>query len=323
MKALYFEKTGSLDFLKLTERPFPSPRTDEAVVQIKAAAINPSDPKIVLGKMSDVHAPRIPGRDFSGIVVEGPPEWKGKEVLGTGSGLGAQIDGTHAQFASVPVDALVEKPKGLSFETAAGLGLSYLTAWAALVDAGKISKNDTVLILGAAGAVGSSAVKIAKYLGARRIIGTLRNGSERSRIRGVPADDWIELDRSQLSDSVLQLTQGRGVDLALDVIGGPLFEPVNRSMALNARHVVLATNPAEVTFNLLNFYHQQTRLIGLDTLKFTTEEITSTLKRILPLVAEGALTVPEAELIPIERAIEAYRMVSEGTAPKKFVIRME
>lgn len=320
MKSLFFESTGSLDQLKVTQRPQPVPSADEVLVQIRAAAINPSDPKSVLGKMKETRAPRIPGRDFAGVVVEGPPGWKGKEVFGTGGILGFARDGSHAELAAIPVAALVEKPMELSFGQAAALGLSYLTAWTATVEVGQLSKADTVLILGAAGAVGSSAVKIARYLGARRILGTLRDVGERGRAAGLPADDWIELDQHPLPGGALEATEGRGVDLVLDVVGGPLFEAVNQSLAHRGRHVVIASTPPEVRLNLVDFYHREARLFGVDTLKLSYEQSARTLAAIVPLVKAGALTPPEIETVSIEEAVPAYRSVLEGKARKKIVI---
>lgn len=320
MKALYFEKTGSLDYLTLTTRPDPVVGADEVLVRIEAAAINPSDPKNVMGKMSESRPPRIPGRDFSGVVLEGPPAWKGKDVFGSGGLLGFAKDGSHAELAAIPAAALVEKPQGLGFGEAAALGLSYLTAWTAIVEAGRVSKDDTVLVLGASGAVGSSAVKIAKHLGAKRILGTLRSTAERERVSAIPADDWIELDRNPLPGGALRATGGRGADLILDVVGGPVFEAVNQSLAHRGRHVVIASAPAEVTFNLVDFYHREERLIGVDTLKLSYEESARRLGAILPLVSAGILTPPEIERIPLEGAVPAYRAVLEGTARKKMVI---
>lgn len=321
MKALYFERTGSLDQLKLRELPTPVPGPGEALVRIEAAAINPSDPKSVLGKMSETRPPRVPGRDFAGVVVEGPSEWKGKEVFGTGGNLGFGRDGTHAEFAAVPIDALVEKPEDLSFREAAGLGLAYLTAWSGIVDAGQISAKDTVLILGAAGAVGSSAVKIARHFGAKRIIGTLRDEAERARALGVPAQEWLVLGPgSDLGAAVRKLTDGAGADLALNVVGGALFEPVDRALALGGRHVVIASNPAEVTFNLVDFYHREGRLFGVDTLKLSFQQSAEVLRKILPLIKQRVLSAPETEAVPLGEAIAAYEAVLKGTASRKLVL---
>src|SRR5438132_12487527 len=151
MKALCFRNTGSLANLRIENVDVP--RVDshggDALVRVRAAAINPSDPKSVLGKISETKAPRVPGTDFAGIVVEGPATWKDKEVFGTGGNLGVGRNASHAQFVSVPVEAWVEKPKQLTFDHAGALGLGYLTAWSAIVTAGRVSPNDIVLVLGA------------------------------------------------------------------------------------------------------------------------------------------------------------------------------
>jgi NADPH2:quinone reductase len=203
MKALYFRDTGSLANLRVenVEVPRIAAHGGEALVRVRAAAINPSDPKNVFGKFSETKVPRVPGRDFAGIVVEGPATWKGKEVFGTGGNLGVGRNGSHAEFVTVPVEALVEKPKQLSFEQAAALALGYLTAWSAIVTAGRVSPNDIVLVLGATGAVGSAAVKIAKHIGAKRVIGVLRKEADRARTAGIPSDDWLLTEGTATSRS--------------------------------------------------------------------------------------------------------------------------
>src|SRR5438105_14388275 len=198
MKALYFRETGSLANLQVEDVEVPriDAHGSEALVRLRAAAINPSDPKSVLGKISETKAPRVPGRDFAGIVVEGPATWKDKEVFGTGGNLGLGRNGSHAQFVSVPVEALVEKPKQLTFEQAAALGLGYLTAWSAIVTAGRVSPNDIVLVLGATGAVGSAAVKIPNRFGGQSGIGVRRQTARRTNTAGIPSDDWLILGKA-------------------------------------------------------------------------------------------------------------------------------
>src|ERR1700683_369737 len=177
MRALRFQQTGSLDYLKVEEAPKPVPTVGEVLVQIKAAAINPSDAKNVLGKMHETSVPRTPGRDFAGIVVEGPPEWLNQKVFGSGGNLGFGRDGTHAEFVTVPLAAINPLPKNLSFEQTAAMGVAYMTAWAAVVTTAQIQAGETILITGTSGAVGGAAARIAKKQGAR-VIGTERRFSD-------------------------------------------------------------------------------------------------------------------------------------------------
>jgi NADPH:quinone reductase-like Zn-dependent oxidoreductase len=138
MRALRFHKIGSLSDARVEDLPRPTPGPGEVLVRVRAAAVNPSDVKNVLGGFPQTTLPRTPGRDFAGVVEVGPSEWVGRAVFGTGGGLGFTRDGSHAEFLAVPVEGVVEKPARLSFEEAAAVGVGYLTAWSALVAAGQL-----------------------------------------------------------------------------------------------------------------------------------------------------------------------------------------
>src|SRR5580700_5071955 len=113
MRAIEFRQYGDPSVLQLVERPDPRAGDSTAVVRMEAAAINPSDVKNVAGRMSQTTLPRIPGRDYSGVVVEGPAEWIGVPVWGTGGDAGFTRDGTHAELIKVPRASLVRKPEKL------------------------------------------------------------------------------------------------------------------------------------------------------------------------------------------------------------------
>jgi NADPH:quinone reductase len=161
MRALKFDQPGSLDDLHMEEVPLPTAAAGEVLVEVKAAAINPSDIKNVQGKMDETTVPRIPGRDFAGVIVKGPDQLLGRLVFGSGGNLGFGRDGSHAEYLTIPAAAVLPLPSNLSFEQAAGIGVAYITAWAALVSAAQIQAGETALILGATGAVGSAAARIA------------------------------------------------------------------------------------------------------------------------------------------------------------------
>jgi NADPH:quinone reductase len=118
--------------------------------------------------MRQTKAPRIPGRDFAGVVEEGPTEWIGAEVWGTGGDTGFTRDGTHCELIAVPVASLRRKPKTLSFDEAASVGVNYMAAWCG-IEAASLKPGETVLLIGAGGGVGSAAAQIARRLGARVI----------------------------------------------------------------------------------------------------------------------------------------------------------
>ena len=218
MRALRFHRKGDLGSLWVEDVPVPTPGPDEALVRVLAAAVNPSDVKNVLGGFPQTEVPRIPGRDFAGVVEAGPPGWVGREVFGTGGGLGFTREGTHAEYVSVPAVGLVNKPAGLTFEQAASVGVGYLTAWSALVTVGGLKDGETALILGVTGAVGSAAAAIGRRIGAR-LLGTVR-GPDAGPAAAAIVDRVLDLGSAPLLDLVLQATDGRGADLVLDVVGG-------------------------------------------------------------------------------------------------------
>jgi NADPH:quinone reductase len=177
MRALRFEQTGALAGLKVATVDIPAPGQEEVLVKVEAAAINPSDVKNVLGKMAQTTLPRTPGRDFAGRVEKGLPDLVGRFVFGTGGDLGFLRDDSHAEYLTVPAEAVALRPKQLNAAQAAAMGLAYMTAWVALVDAAQLQAGETVLITGVTGAVGSAAARIAHFQSAK-VLGTIRVRAE-------------------------------------------------------------------------------------------------------------------------------------------------
>src|SRR5215470_275025 len=169
MLALRFDRFGDPDVLTVTELPDPVPAAGAAVVQVRAASVNPSDVKNVGGKMVGTVLPRVPGRDFAGIVIDGPREWRGVPVWGTGGDVGFTRDGSHAELLLLPVDALVRKPSRLSFEEASAVGVNFVVAWLGAVETARLEKADMIAIFGVSGGVGGAVAQIAHRIGARTI----------------------------------------------------------------------------------------------------------------------------------------------------------
>src|SRR6202044_3727917 len=162
MKSLRFTEFGPPSVLRIEDVAIPEPGVGEALVQVRAAAINPSDIGDVAGRFKNTTLPRTPGRDFAGIVVKGKrPE--GAEVWGSCPDLGIVHDGSHAEYVVVAAETLSLKPKSLSMAQAAAIGVPYITAWASVVSAAQIQAGEAILIVGAAGAVGQAATQIANW----------------------------------------------------------------------------------------------------------------------------------------------------------------
>src|SRR5919107_1586782 len=216
MRAILIEEFGEPSELRQSEVPKPEPEEDEVLIQVHAAAVNRSDVLNARGSFPFTTLPRIPGRDFAGVVVEGPQELVGAEVWGTGGGeLGFIRDGSHARYLAVPRDAVAPKSDTLSLEEAAASGLAYVTAGSALLELGGVSSGETVLITGAAGGVGSAASMIARWKGAR-VIGAIKDASERARAERAGVETIIDTSDENTTESVLAATDGEGANLALD-----------------------------------------------------------------------------------------------------------
>src|SRR5689334_22438468 len=146
MRALQFDHFGTPEVLTVHHAADPVATDDQAVIAVKAASINPSDVKNVGGAFPSTVLPRVPGRDFAGVVVDGPVDWIGAEVWGTGGDIGFSRDGSHAELLAVPVDALVRKPAGLSFVEAATAGVQFVTAWLGAIQTAELTRDETIAI---------------------------------------------------------------------------------------------------------------------------------------------------------------------------------
>ena len=143
MRALQFMRFGPVSNLRLVELADPKADLDTAIVKVAAGAISPSDVRNVEGKMEHTTLPRVPGRDYAGTVVHGPAEWVGAEVWGTGGEIGFSIDGSHAELIAIPIASLCRKPKTLSLEQAAAIGITYFAAWLGIVEYARLVPGET------------------------------------------------------------------------------------------------------------------------------------------------------------------------------------
>jgi NADPH:quinone reductase-like Zn-dependent oxidoreductase len=314
MKSLRFTEFGPPSVLRIQEVAIPQPGVGETLVQVRAAAINPSDIGDVAGRFKRTTLPRTPGRDFAGIAVKGShPE--GAEVWGSSPDLGIVRDGSHAEYVVVPAETVSPKPKALSMAQAAAIGIPYITAWASVVNAAQIQPGETILIVGAAGAAGQAATQIANWKQARVIGADVLS-------EPIPGAEWVVNTKTEdLRERVLELTAGKGVDAVFDTVGGPLFEPALRSLRRGGRQVVISSagNP-RVSFNLIEFYHNSSRLLGVDSYGLTSRQIAEIEEQLRHGFETGALVPPPIEIVPFEKALDAYNRVAAGQARTKQVL---
>lgn len=314
MKAIQIQAFGDVAGLKLVELPDPVASPDTAVVRIEAASVNPSDVKNVRGTMRQTTLPRVPGRDYAGVVEDGPGAWMGARVWGTGGDVGFTRDGTHAQKLAVPVASLRRMPPRLGFDEAASVGVSFITAWCALVEAAALKPGESLVVLGACGGVGSAAAQIGKRLGAR-IIGVNRSEPPPDApIRAVA--DALIIGAPDAAAAVREATHGRGADVVLDTVGGVLFTSALAALGHRGRLVeITSTGMKEVTFNLVDFYHNESRLFGVDSLKLDLVACAAVLELLTPGFESGDYRpVPIVGRFGLPEAVDAYRRVAEGAS---------
>jgi NADPH2:quinone reductase len=317
MRALRFAEFGPPSVLRIEEVAIPEPGVGEVLVQVKAAAINPSDIGNVAGRFKNTILPRTPGRDFAGVVVKGKRH-EGEQIWGSSPNLGIVDDGSHAEYVVVPAETLSLKPKLLTMAQAAAIGVPYITAWASLVGAAQIQPGETILIVGAGGAVGQAATQIANWK-KMRVIGA---GTGSDPIPG--AESVINTKSEDLRERVLELTAGRGVDVVLNTVGGALFEPALRSLSFGGRQVAISSpGDPRVSFNLVDFYHNFSRLLGVDSFGLTSQQVAEIEDELLPGFETGVLKPPPIEIVPFEKAGEAYHRVASRQANMKQVLSFE
>jgi NADPH2:quinone reductase len=314
MNALRFSEFGPPSVLRVEEVAIPKPGEGEALVRVKAAAINPSDIGNVAGHFKHTILPRTPGRDFAGVVVNGK-QLEGEPVWGSGPNLGIVRHGSHAEYVVVPVETLSPKPKSLTMAEAAAIGVPFITAWASVVSAARIQPGETILIVGAAGAVGQAATQIADWKQARVI------GADRT-FDPIPGTEAVvNTETEDLRERVLELTGGTGVDAVFDTVGGPMFELALRSLKRGGRQVVISSaGEPRVSFSLVDFYHNSSRLLGVDSYGLTPRQVAQISADLRPGFETGVLKPPLVEIVPFQSAVDAYGRVAASQAKLKQVL---
>jgi NADPH:quinone reductase-like Zn-dependent oxidoreductase len=313
MRALRFEKFGDPSVLHVVDLPDPAPGDGFAVVRVTGASINPSDVKNVAGAMEGTTLPRTPGRDYAGVVERGPAEWIGREVFGTGGEIGYTVDGSHAERLVVPVAALTAKPARLTSAEAASVGVTSLIAWLGLIEYAALQPGESVAIIGVGGGVGTAVAQLAKWRGASFIIGAdilpPAPDSPAARVidRYVPSDEHV-------TEAIREATNGMGANIVYDAVGGITFEPALKSLAQLGRLVVMsAVGRTRVDFDLRDFYHNESRIIGADSRKLDATASAKRLAAMLPAFESGILAAPPIDrTVPLDEAIDAYKRVAAG-----------
>ena len=294
---------------------------NQVLIEVKAAAVNPSDVKAATGLMAYAVFPRTPGRDYAGVVIDGPAGSVGREVFGSSGDLGIRRDGTHATHLAVELEAVVDKPKGVSWEEAAGIGVPFVTAMEGYRRAGLPKSDETVLVMGVNGKVGQAAVQIATWRGARAI-GVVRK-SEPYEGHANASVEVIDASSSDVAARVRELTGGHGADIVFNTVGDPYFQAAHKSLALRGRQILIAAIDRIVQFNILEFYRGQHTYVGIDTLGLSSIATGAVLRELVAGFAGGHLKpfpINPAAIYSLEGAKRAFVAVA-GSSRDRVILR--
>ena len=254
-------------------------------------------------------------------MIDGPADWIGREVFGSSGDLGIRRDGTHATHLVVEADAVVEKPKGISWEEAAGIGVPFVTAMEGLRRAGIPKAGETVLVMGVNGKVGQAATQIASWHGAR-VIGVVRKaepyeGHANSNV------EVIDASTTDVASRVRELTNGKGADIVFNTVGDPYFQAAHKSLGLRGRQILIAAIERIVQFNILEFYRGQHTYVGIDTLGLSSNATGAVLRELAPGFASGHLKpfpIKPNAIYSLEQAKAAFMAVA-GSSRDRVVLR--
>lgn len=317
------ERSPDLDDLRIdvVDIDVPRPGPGQVLVEIVAAGVNPSDVKASLGHMPQAVWPRIPGRDFAGIVREGPTAMIGMAIWGGGGELGITQNGSHSQWMVLDQRAVRAKPTSLTMEEAGSIGVPFITAFEGFQDAGGVHPTDVVLVCGANGKVGQAAIQLATMAGARVFAAGRSDAPLQAHANGP-----VEMFNSTTEDVaaiVREKTDGRGADIVFNTVGSPFFEMANKVMAKGARQILISTLDRAVPFDIFTFFRGQHRYVGVDSLGMSAVDVARILDKLRPKFDAGLLKpfpINEASIYRFEEARHAYASVLRGT-PDRVLLR--
>lgn len=303
--------------VELVEFGSNRPSEGDVTIEVRAAGINPSDAKAMLGLMPSAIFPRTPGRDYAGVVVEGPRETIGLEVWGSGGDVGISRNGSHAERLVVPRAALSVKPKKLTMEQAGTIGVPFVTAMEGFRRSGFPKRGETVAVFGASGKVGQAAIQLATRAGAQVFAVDRRADAPRGFASG--AVRYIDSSREKPGEVIRAESGGKGARIVYNTVGSPYFAEANAAMAKRGTQVFIATLERAVPFDIFAFYRGMHTYVGIDSLAMTAADCAPIFDELRAGFEEGTLRPFELRddaLFPLERAAEAYRRVLGGSAER-------
>jgi NADPH2:quinone reductase len=324
MRALICRQWGGLDELMLGKMPVPSPGPGEVLIRVKATAVNYADSIMVAGRYQT--KPPLP---FSpGLETAGEVEARGPDVSGFGPGdrvMAVLAYGGLAEFAVAPAAETYRIPESMSFTEAGAFPIAYFSSHVAIRWQGRLAADETLLVLGAAGGVGLAAVEIGKAMGAR-VIAAASTPERLAVAVEHGADATVNYSKEQLTDRVMALTEGRGADVCFDPVGGSLFDAALSSLGWGGRILLVGFvgGVPQIPANRLLVKHRAALGSSLRYFRrYAPEKLRASVDELLRWHGEGRLKPCVAHRLPLERSIEAIRLLTERRTHGKVVVEPE
>jgi NADPH2:quinone reductase len=325
MKAVTCQELGPGDGEKLRlENDWPEPAFGEndVLIRVKAAGLNFPDVLMIQGKYQfQPEMPFIPGGELSGVVEavgDKVTRFKpGDEVVSMGQ------SGGFCELSASNEMTVFPKPAALSFQEAAGIAITYFTSYYALKQRAQLQAGETLLVLGAAGGVGTTAVELGKLMGAK-VIAAASSDEKLETCRQLGADELINYSDTPLKDAIKELTAGKGVDVVYDPVGGDFSEQALRGMAWNGRFLVIGFAAGPIPSIPLNLaLLKGCSIVGVFWGRFTGEEPEVNLQNIRDLwefFEAGKLKPVVTDCYPAEQFRDAFTCMTERRARGKVIL---
>ncbi|MBL8570244.1 MAG: NADPH:quinone oxidoreductase family protein [Phreatobacter sp.] len=329
MKAVVVERFGSPEELAFRDWPEPQPVAGEVTVDVHAVGLNFPDVLVAAGKYQTLPPlPFVPGKEFAGTVAS-----VGASVTRFRAGervVGQLENGAFAETVRISADHCYPLPDELSMVRAAAIGLTYQTAWFALFDRGRLKAGETVLVTGAGGGIGVSAMQLAKAAGCRVLAG-IGTPNKRDFVLGQGADAVIDMGGENLRHSVRAqvhaATGGHGADVVIENVGGPGFEACLRALAWDGRLVVVGFSGGEIPSAQANYilvkHIAVTGIHWSDYLQRMPDRVREVQAELFDMVAQGRIDPPICAVLPIGRIAEAMDLIITRKALGKIVLVTE
>ena len=323
MKVIQFEQYGGPEVLQYIEQERPKPGDNEVLVEVKAIGINYADTARREGQyVVPTPLPYVPGSEVAGVIAE-----VGSNVTGfkVGMRVSALIEsGGYADFVALDENGLIPMPDDVDFEQAVALPLQGLSAYHILKTMGRLAPGETVLIHAAAGGVGAIAVQLAKLFGAGKIIATASSDEKLEHAKAMGATHLVDYSKEDWVDEVKSITDNKGVDLALEMVGGEVFNKTLKCLAPFGRLVIFgAASGEQVQFHPGQLMRKNQSVIGffLPQIMRKPELFQQSFKELLGYMATGQLKLTIGGSYPLADAAEVHRLLQSRKTIGKLVLK--